>query len=185
VAAPLKRPWGVQTKLTLSTRRLRAGADQRFSTMESDDALSFPQLTATLNASQICLIRPSLRRPIRSTNTEIETLSTESRLTTQRRVMGSSPGSSTTSLAKLRIVVVQGAMRVRRKRGIAASRDITTTGLLAMSGSSHHQISPRSGCGVTKPKRQFETRRDYPTHQDRRLGIGRTRHTQRRSRRND
>jgi len=89
-----------------------------------------PQLTAMSSAEQIWRIRPSLRRPILSTKIEIETLSTESRLTAQRRLIGSSPGSRTTSLGRLRIVVVQGATNVRRNLGMAASREITTTGLL-------------------------------------------------------
>jgi hypothetical protein len=108
-----------------------------------------PQLTATLSAEQIWRIRPSLRRPILSTKIDIETLSTESRLTAQRRSIGSSPGSRTTSLGRLRIVVVHGAINVRRNLGMAASREITTTGLLCISGNSHHQSSPRSGIGVT------------------------------------
>jgi hypothetical protein len=41
---------------------------------------------------------------------------------------GSSVGSRMTSPRRLRIVVVQGAIRVRRRRGITASRERTTTG---------------------------------------------------------
>ena len=50
-------------------------------------------------------------------STATETLSTESRLTPDRRGTGSSAGSSTTSLARPRIVVVQGAMSVRFSAG--------------------------------------------------------------------
>ncbi len=90
-------------------------------------------------------MRWSLRRPIRSTRTPIETLSTESRLAAERLGTGSSAGSRTTSLWRPRIVVVHGAINARPSRGIAASRDSTTTGRRPTSGSSHHQISPRRG----------------------------------------
>src|SRR5690625_7437299 len=45
------------------------------------------------------------------------------RFITERSGIGSSPGSSSTSLAKPRMVVVHGATRVRRRLGITASRD--------------------------------------------------------------
>src|SRR5436190_15307477 len=51
--------------------------------------------------------------------------------------------SSTTSLASPRIVVVHGATSVRRRRGMAASRESTTTGRRPISAGSHHQPSPR------------------------------------------
>ena len=58
----------------------------------------------------------------------MDALSTESRSTAQRRGIGSSAGSSTTSLAGPRIVVVHGATSARCNRPMAASREITTTG---------------------------------------------------------
>ena len=134
-----------------------------------------PQLTATSSAEQIWCMRPSLRRPILSTKIAIDTLSIESRLTAQRRLIGSSPGSRTTSLGRLRIVVVHGAINVRRNLGMAASREITTTGLRWISGNSHHQTSPRSGTGVTRQPHQHETQRGCPTHRIRQLGTRRTR----------
>ena len=73
-------------------------------------------------------IRVSASRPSRLTRTATETLSTESRFTTERWGIGSEPGASTTSLASPRIVVVHGATIARRSRGITASRDSTTTG---------------------------------------------------------
>jgi len=90
-------------------------------------------------------IRASASRPRRLTKMATETLSRESRLTAERRGTGSESGSRTTSLGSPRIVVVHGATSVRRSRGIAASRDMTTTGRRPTSGSSHHQSSPRVG----------------------------------------
>lgn len=130
-------------------------------------------------------MRPSLRRPILSTKIDIETLSTESRFTAQRRLTGSSPGSRTISLGKFRTVVVHGAIKVRRNLGMAASRDITTTGLLGISGNSYHQTSPRKGEGVTRWLRQLEMPRGCPTHRFRRSGIRRMRHRRRQSRSRD
>lgn len=43
--------------------------------------------------------------------------------------MGSSSGCSTTSLGRPRMVVVHGATSARRSRGMATSRDSTTTGM--------------------------------------------------------
>ncbi len=103
------------------------------------------QSTATSRALQSCRILTSPRRPIRSVRALRPTLSIESKLATQCRGTGSSPGSRTTSLGKPRTVVVHGAMAALRRRGMAASRDNTTTGLRPMSGSSHHQTSPRAG----------------------------------------
>ncbi len=65
------------------------------------------QATAIWSAVQSCRIRSSLSRPRRSTSVPIDTLSTESRLTTEMRGIGSSVGSSGTSLGIPRIVVVQ------------------------------------------------------------------------------
>jgi len=73
-------------------------------------------------------IRVSASRPSRLTNTPTETLSTESRFTAERRGIGSEPGSRTTSLASPRMFVVHGATSARSSRGIAASRESTTTG---------------------------------------------------------
>jgi len=139
------------------------------------------QLTAILNAAHTWRIRSSLRRPIFSTKWEMETLSTESRFTAQRRLMGSSPGSSTTSLGRLRTVDVHGAISERRRRGMAALRDSTTTGLLWMSGSSHHQSSPRSGNRLTRIPHEDETRSGCPTHLPHRSGHRHTPRTQRQS----
>ena len=50
------------------------------------------------------------------------------------------------------MVVVQGATSARRSRGIAASRDHTTTGRRPTSASSHHQTSPRNGAGIRSPR---------------------------------
>ena len=73
------------------------------------------------------------------------------------------------------MIVVHGATNVRRNRGMAASREITTTGLLWISGSSHHQSSPRSGIEVTRRRHQYETLQGFPTHRIHQLGIRRTR----------
>jgi len=116
-------------------------------------------------------MRPSASRPRRSISTATDTLSTESRLTAERLGMGSSRGSRSTSLARPRIVVVQGATSALRSRGIAASRDRTTTGRLPASASSHHQTSPRAGSVITKPRQSAGTRRDRPTHPARRAGV--------------
>ena len=59
------------------------------------------QSTATARAAQIWRIRSSANRPSRSTRIAIETLSTESRLTTERSGTGSSPGSRRTSLGQV------------------------------------------------------------------------------------
>ena len=67
------------------------------------------QSTATSSAEQTSRIRSSLSRPRRSTRMATETLSTESRLIEDRLGTGSSAGSTTTSLARPRIVVVHGA----------------------------------------------------------------------------
>lgn len=120
-------------------------------------------------------MRASLNRPIRSISTLTETLSTESRLTAVRRTTGSAPGSSTTSLANPRMVVVHGAISARRKRGIATSRESTTTGRRPISGGSHHQSSPRNGSEIMSKRLQFETNQDRPIHQVRRSD-GRRKH---------
>jgi hypothetical protein len=141
------------------------------------------QSTATESAAQISLMRLSANRPRRSTSTATDTLSTESRLTADRRGTGSSMGSRTTSLARPRMVVVQGATSARRSRGIAASRDKTTTGRLPASASSHHHTSPRPGSAVTRRQQLVETRRGRPTRPARRSGVPRTPHSLRRFRR--
>jgi len=121
------------------------------------------QSTATARAAQISRIRVSRKRPNRLTRIEIETLSTESRFTADRRGTGSSSGSSTTSLTSPRIVVVHGAISARRCRGITASRDRTTTGRRPISAISHHHTSPRPGSALTTMPRPVETTPGRPT----------------------
>jgi len=140
------------------------------------------QSTATAKARQTSCMRVSLRRPRRSTSTPIDTLSTESRLTADRLGTGSSSGSRMTSLASVRIVVVHGATSARRSRGIAASRESTTTGRLPICGSSHHHSSPRAGAWLTKPMRPAGTTRDHPRRQARRADAGHRRRMWHRSR---
>lgn len=134
---------------------------------------------AISRAAQISIIRLSARRPNRSMRMPAETLSTKSRLTAERRGTGSSSGSRTTSVASPLIVVVQGATRVRRNRGMAASRDRTTTGRLPMSGGSHHHISPRAGSGLTTRPRTPGTTLGRPSHRARQAGVRRNRHSSR------
>ncbi len=107
------------------------------------------QSTATSRAVQMARIRVSASRPSRVTNAPTETLSTASRFTAERRGIGSEPGSRTTSLASPRMVVVHGATSARLSRGIAASRESTTTGRRPISAISHHQTSPRAGSALT------------------------------------
>jgi len=140
------------------------------------------QSTATSSASQISCMRSSLSRPKRSTSVPTETLSTESRLTTETSGIGSSGGSRRTSVGMSRIVVVHGPIRARRRRGIAASRESTTTGRRPTSGSSHHQTSPRAGREVTTRRRPHGTRPGLPTRRLRRAGARRRRRTRRRTR---
>ena len=123
------------------------------------------QSTATASAAQTSRIRSSANRPTLSTRTATDTLSTESRLTAQRRGIGSCPGSRTTSLASPRIIVVHGATTARRSLGIAASRDSTMTGRRPISDNSHHHTSPRFGSGVTRRLPPSATSRDRPTRQ--------------------
>lgn len=99
-------------------------------------------------AAQICRIRSSLSRPRRSTSETCDARRTESKLTAETSVTGSSPGSSTTSLGRPRMVVVHGAITASASRPSAASRNSTTTGLRPMSGVSHHQTSPQRGRSV-------------------------------------
>lgn len=137
------------------------------------------QSTATARAAQISRIRVSRKRPNRLTRTAIETLSTASRFTAERRGTGSSTGSSTTSLTSPRIVVVHGATSARRCRGITTSRERTTTGRRPISAISHHQTSPRNGMAVTTAPRRAGTTPGRPTHRARR---GDARHRRRSSR---
>lgn len=131
------------------------------------------QSTATASAAQISRILLSATLPRRSTRMAIETLSTESRFTADRSGTGSSPGSRRTSLARPRRLVVQGAMSARRRRGMAASRDRTTTGLRPISGISHHHTSPRAGSSVMKPPPRAGTRPGLPMRPAHRVGARR------------
>lgn len=134
---------------------------------------------------QISRIRASASRPRRSTSTATETLSTESRLTADRRGTGSASGSRTTSLASPRMVVVHGPTRARRRRGIAASRERTTTGRRPMSGSSHHHTSPRAGSGFMTCSPRVATTSGHPTHRVRRQDADRRLRSSRPPRRSD
>ena len=166
-------------RATASVRSLASTA--RLVVLHDDDvSLSSRPL---LRAPRRSLIRLSANRPRRSTSTATDTLSTESRLTADRRRTGSSMGSRTTSLIRPRIVVVQGATSARRSRGIAASRDKTTTGRLPASASSHHHTSPRAGSVITRPQQLAETRRGRPTRPARRAGVRRKPHSLRQLRR--
>ncbi len=157
----------------------RAGARPRPSSAHP------PQSTATARAAQTSRIRSSLSAPNRSTSTTTETLSTESRFTALRFGTGSSPGSSTTSLWSPRMFVVHGATRVRRSRGMAASRESTTTGRRPMSASSDHHTSPRLGRGVTTRRLLRGTTGGHPTRRARRAGAPRRLRRPRRSQRLD
>jgi len=143
------------------------------------------QSTATASAAHTRSIRSSLRRPRRSTRADTETLSTESRFTTDRRGIGSSPVSSTTSLGRLRIVVVHGATGARRSLGMAGSRERMTTGRRPISDSAHHHTSPRAGRGVTIVPQPRGMKPDSPTHRVRREDGRHTSDRQHRSRRCD
>ena len=147
--------------------------------------LQSEQSTATASAAQTSRMRSSPSRPRRSTSTATDTLSTESRLTADRWGIGSSPGSSRTSLANPRIVVVHGATNVRRSLGIAASRDKTTTGRLPAPASSHHHTSPRAGSALTRQLQQAGTMRGRPTRPARRADASRRRHSWHRPRQRD
>jgi len=116
-------------------------------------------------------MRCALRVPSRSTKSAIDTLSTESRFTADRSGTGSSPGSKMTSLGNSRMVVVQGATNARPRRGMATSRDRTTTGRRPMSGSSHHHSSPRRGMLLTWPLPPNGTRPGRPSRQAHRAGV--------------
>lgn len=151
-------------------RRLRSSAPQ------------LRQSTATSSARQISAMRTSASRPSRSTRTAIDTLSSESRFTADRVGIGSSLGSSTTSLARPRIVVVHGAMSALRNRGIAAFRERTTTGRRPTSGTSHHHTSPRAGKSVTSLRSPSGSCPDLPTHLARSAGARRTPSSSHRSR---
>jgi len=137
------------------------------------------QSTATSRAAQIARIRVSARRPSRLTNTATETLSTESKFTAERRGIGSEPGSRITSLASPRMVVVQGATSVRRSRGIAASRESTTTGRRPISAISHHHTSPRAGSALTSLQPPAATTLGRPTRRAHQQGACRRPHSSR------
>jgi len=134
------------------------------------------QSTATSRAPQISRIRVSANRPSRLTSMATETLSTESRLTAERRGTGSSPGSRSTSLASPRIVVVHGATSARLCRGITTSRDRTTTGRRPIPAISHHHTSPRAGSALMRRLLPVATTSGRPTRLARRPGARRRRH---------
>lgn len=90
------------------------------------------------SCADLSRMRSSPNQPKRSVTVPIETLSTKSRFTADRSGIGSSPRSNRTSLASPRMVVVHGAVNVRRSLGMAASRERTTTGRRDISGSPHH-----------------------------------------------
>ena len=126
-------------------------------------------------------MRSSDIRPRRSVRTPTDTLSTESRFTALGRGTGSSEGSSRTSLASPRRVVVQGATTTRRRRGMAASRDRTTTGRRLVVGRSHHQTSPRAGSWLTMHQPLPGRRPSRPTHRARSADVRRRPRKTRRS----
>ena len=91
------------------------------------------QSTATARAAQKSRMRSSPNLPNRSVSVPTETLSTESRLTTDGSGTWSSPGSKGTSLASPRTLVVQGATKcppecwvggVARQHDDRSTRDI-------------------------------------------------------------
>ncbi len=127
-------------------------------------------------------MRSSANRPTLSTRMATDTLSKESRLTAQWRGTGSSPGSRTTSLANLRMVAIHGATTARRSRGIAASRESTTTGRRPIFDNSHRHTSPRIGSGVTMRLLPSATSRDRPTRRVDQRDFRHKRHSWRRSR---
>jgi len=127
-------------------------------------------------------MRSSLRRPSRSVSVPSETFSIESRLTAERRGMGSISSSRITSLGSRRMLVVHGATSTRPSLGIAASRERTRTGRRAMCGSSHHQTSPREGTSVTKIRPPDGTMQGRPIHRTDRWGGRRRRGRNRRVR---
>jgi hypothetical protein len=124
------------------------------------------QPTAIARATHTSRIRASLSVPSRFVSAPTPTFSTESRLTDDLFGMGSSPTSSTTSLRSPRMLVVHGATRVLLSRGIATSLEITTTGRRGISGSSHHQTSPRTGKPITMMTLHHGRRRDRPTRRE-------------------
>ena len=175
VCAWSKQPARVPTAWT----RVRVRVVERIVTHPEWPKRQPGQSTATWRAPHISRMRAALSVPSRSTRTAIDTLSTESRFTAVRSGTGSSPGSKMTSLGKPRMVVVQGAINVRPNRGIAASRDSTTTGRRPMSGSSHHHSSPRRGRLVMWQLRRSGTRPGRPSRHARRwdaLHMRRTKH---------
>ena len=86
-----------------------------------------------------------------------ETLSTESRLTTEVRGMGSSPGSSSTSLGIPRMVVVQGPISVGEARNFRRETEPRPGGV--HSPSLHHR--PPRAEAVTTRRRPCGTRRGF------------------------
>jgi hypothetical protein len=120
------------------------------------------QPVAMTRAEQICRIRSGLRQPRREVRMVKATFSTESRLTAVSRDTGSWPGSSSTSLSRPRSVVVHGAIKERRSRGIVMLRDSITTGRRPISGISQHHNSPLCGQVVTKLRHHDGTKQGPP-----------------------
>jgi hypothetical protein len=124
------------------------------------------QPTAIARATHTSRIRASPSVPSRFVGAPTPTFSTESRLTAARVGMGSSPTSITTSVGSPRIFVVHGAMSALRSLGIATSLVITTTGRRGISGSSHHQTSPRAGRFIMMMTLHHGRRRDRPIRRE-------------------
>lgn len=72
------------------------------------------------------------------------------------------------------------ATTARPSRGIAASRESTTTGRRPICGGSHHHTSPRSGTAIRSPRLLRETTPNPPTRQAHRAGGRRRTHTRHR-----
>ena len=134
------------------------------------------------HAAQISRIRPSPNLPRRWVSVPTETLSTESRFTADSRGIGSSPGSSITSLARPRIVVVHGAIECPPKSGnCGVPRRESRRADREIFGSSHHHTSPLAGRSVTRRPPPHETTPSRPIRPPRRVDVRRKRRTRRRS----
>jgi hypothetical protein len=78
---------------------------------------------------------------------------------------------------------VQGATSARRSRGIAASRDSTTTGRRPISASSHHHTSPRPGSALTRRQPRAAKTPGRPIRRAHQRGAGHRRYRSRHIRR--